>query len=131
MKTTNLFVAILYTLVVAALFVISLTPRVMQTNSYQPYPRRPLPPVAIVFLGVPTVLNWMSFAAWNNERSKVKTATLVIAVIYAILIATMLVTALTLGREGLLLGSLISAVPVVSNWLSYFYWPAATTNDTL
>lgn len=112
MKTTNLVIAILYTLLAATLLVPALI--VIQSHPYEP--------AAIVFLTGPIVLCWISFLTWTVANSWVKTANVVIAIIYTILLTTLVVS--SLGDKYVLLSSLIFAVPIGSNWLSYYYWPS-------
>lgn len=122
MKTTNLILAILYTLLVVPLFILSFSATIIQKHPYRP--------ATVVFLSAPIVLNWLSFAVWNNAVSKIKIANLVIASIYTILLVILAVPAVLLGDRNLFLGIFVFAVPVFANWLSYSYWPPVSPKET-
>jgi hypothetical protein len=116
MRVANQVVAILYSLFFALLLL----------GSFALLPAVPYDPFVILFLAIPVVLNWLSYGAWANTHSRIRQFDFVIAIIYALFFAAVLVASLMRNEYGALLGIVIFSPPVVMNYLSYSYWPAAT-----
>ena len=47
---------------------------------------------------------------------------LVIAIVYTLFLVIMAVSGAMAGDSDLVIGTIMLALPVVSNWLSFYYW---------
>ena len=116
MKAANLVVASLYTILLILLLVLALTPTRRIADPYGA--------AGAIFFSGPVIMNWLCFSHWHNPASRVKTATLVVAILYTVTLLTSFAAGLTQSDGQLLLGSLLFVPPVLLNWLSVLCWPA-------
>jgi hypothetical protein len=113
MRIANKVMAIVWTLFFALLLLGSIT--VISRESQDVF--------VILFFAVPVALNWLSFACWVHADSRVPQFNLVVAIIYTLFLAAIVVAAMIQKEYGAFVGILIFGPPIAMNYLSYFHWP--------
>lgn len=121
MRILNLIVAILYTIIFGFLDIagiISITTQHSAGNYAAP-----------LFFSAAVILNWITFAKWKNATSIIKNINLIAGIIYTAALAILLVIDIKIGLGKNLFFILFFGIPVLVNWLSYFYWPKPVINQ--